>query len=176
MSLNYVLSDDDSIVDVLNIAKNLNSSSDTDSSSASTTSFSSGSSSTTSGGLMWIDDIAAESDFDADDEYELDPDDVERVPRSYKFWNRQIVKKARKMNSRQFHNCFRMSKETFEKLLMEIEDELPIGSSSNGKSLTARERLLCFLWFVGGNSTLGQGEYAHSMSFGSVANRQATFQ
>jgi hypothetical protein len=173
-------SSDDSVNDVLSIyntgANSSSSSSNNDTSSVSTSSCSSCTSSTTSGGLLWSDD--APSGLDPDDghsEVEVDVE-IERAPNPYHFWKRKIVKKAARMNDRQFHRNFRMSKETFEKLLNEIADKLPIGRSTNGKNLSPRERLLTFLWFCGGNSSLGQGEYAHSMGFGSVHNRQATFQ
>jgi hypothetical protein len=113
-------------------------------------------------------------DYDADNDSD-DSDNSHRQPqvkRRYRFHPKRLVEMSDSMNERRFLSNFRMSKSIFEKLLVAIAPHLPIGLSTNGKSLSARERLLTFMWYVGGNTTFMQGEYAHDMSYGSVYNRQ----
>ena len=70
----------------------------------------------------------------------------------YKFRNRQLLKRVRKMNSRTHKRIFGMSKECFEKLHDDVKEELPLGRSNNGKSLNPEERLRYFLYKMRGNS------------------------
>ena len=63
--------------------------------------------------------------------------------------------------------CF---SDTFDAILTEIIDELPVGASSNGKSLAPVERLLIFLFFLAGNSLYWIKKYSHSASYGTIVN------
>ena len=55
------------------------------------------------------------------------------------------------MPEREFRELFRMTKRILELLLFKLEDHIPLGLSSNGKSVSPRLMLLIFLYYVTGD-------------------------
>ena len=55
------------------------------------------------------------------------------------------------MPERQFRELFRMTHRVFELLLFRLEDNIPLGLSSNGKSISPRLQLMIFLYYVTGD-------------------------
>ena len=62
-----------------------------------------------------------------------------------------------------------MTKETFLKLEDEVLEFIPIGKSRNGKSLCPRERLMIFLWKMGGNTYVRHDEVTWETSMGVIS-------
>ena len=56
----------------------------------------------------------------------------------YGFHGRRIVPAAYRLSDIAFKKTFRMSKVLFELLLTEVGDDIPLGFSTNGKSITPR--------------------------------------
>jgi hypothetical protein len=50
----------------------------------------------------------------------------------------------------------------------EIMPYMPPGLSSNGKSITPKERMLVFLFFASGSLFNNHASYAHGMSYGAI--------
>ena len=69
-----------------------------------------------------------------------------------------------------FQRMFRMSRNTFNRVLHMVAPHLPQGTSSNGMSITPEERLLVFLHWAGSGTTNLHGSYAHDMGEGTVYN------
>ena len=55
------------------------------------------------------------------------------------------------MPEREFRELFRMTRHVFELLLFRLEDHIPLGLSSNGKSISPRLQLMIFLYYVTGD-------------------------
>ncbi len=120
---------------------------------------------------------------------EEEEEKVVKRKRKYKFYDRRIIPTLGQVNSTMFRVMFRVSPGNFQKLrnskiahlcgfwlatfeiiLAEVEDQLPPGLSTNGKSLSRRERLLVFLFFLAGNSLYWISTYGHWISHGTVVN------
>ena len=69
----------------------------------------------------------------------------------YQFHARRLLKDLPKMRRSLFKRLFGMSRETFRALYNDIWEELPIGQSSNGKSLCPEERLAYCLYSMRSN-------------------------
>ena len=74
-----------------------------------------------------------------------------RARKRYVFYERTIVAKSNRIPDFLFRRIFRMRRQTFQELLTDCGQFIPIGRSSNGKSLQPPERLLLFLKFLGSN-------------------------
>ena len=70
---------------------------------------------------------------------------------SYHMHERNILGKYENKSKHGFKRLFRMTKTTFDLLNEELSSVLPDGRSTNGRSMTGKEKLLSFLYTVGGN-------------------------
>ncbi len=73
--------------------------------------------------------------------------------RKYQFGKNTVMIDANTLPENEFRERYRMSKRLFNILVSEFGQYLPLGESSNGKSLHPPEPLLIFLMFLGGNAT-----------------------
>ena len=71
-----------------------------------------------------------------------------------KFRDRRIFHKYESLTDPQFKKNFKVCRETFERLYLDLEDTIPEGRSHNGKNLLKKEKLLSFLKFAGSNNFL----------------------
>ena len=108
----------------------------------------------------------------SDDENEESVHDCDFLPaperKKFKFRERRLLDAVDEMNDRVFKRLFRMSKTSYECLFELLMPYIPPGLSPNKKSIHARERLLIFLWFVGGNIYGEFSAYAHNVSYGVI--------
>ena len=70
---------------------------------------------------------------------------------NFYFGDRKMQATVDAMPEREFRELFRMTKRIFELLLFKLEDHIPLGLSSNGKSVSPRLMLLIFLYYVTGD-------------------------
>ena len=78
------------------------------------------------------------------------------------YYDRDLLRKANGLSDSMFKSCFRMGRETFTKLLSEMEHHLPIGRSGNGRSIIPKERLLMFLFYAGGDIRHRHGAFSYN--------------
>jgi hypothetical protein len=93
---------------------------------------------------QFSDDDQHNEDYDDND----NDDDDEPANPTYHFHNRRIISVADEIDDKTFRQYYRMTKETFALLLVEVRDYIPDGNSTNGQSLSAREKLLIFLEYL----------------------------
>jgi hypothetical protein len=89
--------------------------------------------------------------------------------RFFQFHNRRLEKAAFALDDHVFRHYFRMEKTTFHSLMEEVlPDFPPTPGSVNGRSISPKERMLCFLLFLAGDKTTWDQEFCNEFSKGSI--------
>ena len=85
----------------------------------------------------------------SDDDLLFEAGTIFEPRKPYKFRVRKILDTAENCDDEEFRSIYRMSRERFEYVIEMVKDYYPIqGQSNNGKSLSPREKLYIFLFFI----------------------------
>ena len=105
------------------------------------------------------------SSSDSNWEEDLERGEPSKPPRKkYKWHDRRLLSAVEECSEETFADCFRMSKACFDKLFSEVAEYFDIIGSSNGKSISAKESLLIFLYNSSGDIRSKHASFCHGYS------------